>query len=79
MGTGTSADDGAEPVSYTHLDVYKRQTLACAGGIGATSALAAPAATTAWVIAVDGQILGAADQEAALQALYELSLIHISV
>ena len=44
-------------------------TLACAGGIGATSALAAPAANTAWVIAVDGQILGAADQEAALQAL----------
>ena len=49
-------------------------TLACAGGIGATSALAAPAANTAWVIAVDGQILGAADQEAALQALYETAV-----
>lgn len=46
--------------------------LACAGGIGATSALAAPtAADPAWVIAVDGQMLGAAEDQATLDRLYE--------
>lgn len=46
--------------------------LACAGGIGATSALAAPAAQApAWVISVDGEVLGAAQDQDTLQGLYE--------
>lgn len=49
--------------------------LACAGGIGATSALAAPsAADPAWVIAVDGQMLGAAEDQATLDRLYEAAV-----
>ena len=46
--------------------------LACAGGIGANSALAAStAAQPAWVITVDGQALGAAQDQGALSQLYE--------
>ena len=46
--------------------------LACAGGIGANAALAAPtAADPTWVITVNGQALGAAQEEDTLNDLYE--------
>ena len=57
--------------------------LACAGGIGANYALAAPAANQpTWVISVNGETLGAAQDQDTLNDLYEavvdsLSLIHI--
>lgn len=49
--------------------------LACAGGIGATSALAAPTSgEPVWVISVDGQVVGASQEEDTLKELYQAAL-----
>ena len=55
MAVHTNATAGAAPVSYTHLDVYKRQALGWAFLEGKDLADSARAANAAAAIAVEGE------------------------